>query len=140
MIVHQGRLLRFPGAGLGLPRSFCAGEICIVDVLTWTVERRMCLADLAESGRRHAAPLVAERIWARGEQRLRRRRAALASGGALPAAALAVGGLSPTRAPQVPEPPAVIPTSTASLFVRLRSRAFPAPHVPAGKTQVRRAT
>jgi hypothetical protein len=75
------------------------------------------LADLAESGRRHAAPLAAERIRARGEQRLRRRRAALASGGALLAAALAVGGLSLTRALRGPEPPAVIPTATASLFV-----------------------
>lgn len=75
------------------------------------------LADLAESGRRHVAPLAAERIRARGEQRLRRRRAVLASGGALLAAAVAVGGWSLTRAVREPEPPAVIPTPTASPFV-----------------------
>ncbi|MFI2434561.1 hypothetical protein [Streptomyces sp. NPDC018693] len=74
------------------------------------------LADLAESGRRHAAPLAAERIRARGEQRLRRRRAALASGGALLAAAVAVGGLSLTRDTRGTEPPAVLPTPTASQF------------------------
>ncbi|ONK10114.1 hypothetical protein [Streptomyces sp. MP131-18] len=75
------------------------------------------LADLAESGRRHAEPLAAERIRARGERRLRRRRTALASGGALLAASLALGGLSLTRAAQGPEPPAVPPTPTASPFV-----------------------
>ncbi|WP_183091542.1 hypothetical protein [Streptomyces radicis] len=75
------------------------------------------LADLAESGRRHAEPLAAERIRARGERRLRRRRAALASGGAVLAVALAVGGVSLTRAAQGPEPTAVDPTPTASLFV-----------------------
>ncbi|EST38085.1 hypothetical protein N566_09455 [Streptomycetaceae bacterium MP113-05] len=75
------------------------------------------LSELAESGRRHAAPLAAERIRARGEQRRRRKRAALASGGVLLAAALAVGGLSLSRTNLGPEPPAVVPTPTASLFV-----------------------
>jgi hypothetical protein len=75
------------------------------------------LADLAESGQRRAVPLVAERIRARGEQRLRRRQAALTSGGALLAAALAVGGLSLAWVPRGPEPPAAVPTPTASLFV-----------------------
>ncbi|AIJ14898.1 hypothetical protein ACQ9AR_01155 [Streptomyces lividans] len=75
------------------------------------------LADLAESGRRHAAPPAPERIRARGEQRLRRRRAALASGGALLAAAVALGGLSLVRAARDPEPPAVLPTAAASPFV-----------------------
>ncbi|RBM23324.1 hypothetical protein [Streptomyces sp. PT12] len=75
------------------------------------------LADLADSGRRHAEPLSAERIRARGERRLRRRRAALASGGALLAVALAAGGVSLTRAAQGPEPPAAVPTPTASPFV-----------------------
>lgn len=75
------------------------------------------LAELAESGRRHTSPLAAERIRARGEQRLRRRRAAVASGGALLVAALAVGGLSLTGTGRGAEPPAVIPTPTASLFV-----------------------
>ncbi|MFD6279217.1 hypothetical protein ACFWFI_27180 [Streptomyces sp. NPDC060209] len=75
------------------------------------------LVDLAESGRRHAAPLAAERIRARGEQRLRRRRAALGSGGALLAVAVAVGGLSLTRASWGPEPPTVIPAPTAAQFV-----------------------
>ncbi|MCT2589650.1 hypothetical protein LHJ74_06890 [Streptomyces sp. N2-109] len=75
------------------------------------------LADLAESGRRQAVPLAAERIRAHGEQRLRRRRAALASGGVLLAAALVAGGLSLARADRGPEPPAVIPTPTASPFV-----------------------
>ncbi|MEW1996366.1 hypothetical protein [Streptomyces coelicoflavus] len=75
------------------------------------------LADLAESGRRHAVPAARERIRARGEQRRRRRRAALASGGALLAAAVALGGLSLVRAARDPEPPAVLPTSAASPFV-----------------------
>ncbi|GAB2906533.1 hypothetical protein [Streptomyces mayteni] len=75
------------------------------------------LADLAEAGQRHAEPLAAERIRARGARRQRRRRAALASGGALLAATLALGGVSLTRAAQGPEPPAVVPTPTASLFV-----------------------
>ncbi|WP_217163511.1 hypothetical protein [Streptomyces sp. AC512_CC834] len=75
------------------------------------------LVDLAESGRRHAAPPAAERIRARGEQRRRRRRAVLASGGTLLAAAVAVGGLTLTRPHRDPEPPAVVPTPTASRFV-----------------------
>lgn len=75
------------------------------------------LGDLAESGRRRAAPLAAERIRARGEQRLRRRRAVLTSGGALLAAALTVGGLSMVWADRGAEPPAVVPAPTASLFV-----------------------
>ncbi|WP_049577477.1 hypothetical protein [Streptomyces sp. SBT349] len=75
------------------------------------------LADLAESGRRHAEPLAAERIRARGEQRRRRRRSALAAGGALLATAVVLGGVSLTRAAQGPEPPAVTPTPTASPFV-----------------------
>ncbi|MEU5654898.1 hypothetical protein ABZ802_04660 [Streptomyces sp. NPDC047737] len=75
------------------------------------------LADLAASGRRQAAPLAADRIRARGEQRVRRRRAALTSGGVLLVAAVAVGGLSLTGAPRGPEPPAVAPTPTASPFV-----------------------
>ncbi|MGW4232266.1 hypothetical protein ACWEF9_23760 [Streptomyces sp. NPDC004980] len=75
------------------------------------------LAALAESGRRHAAPLAPERIRARGEQRLRRRRAALVSGGTLLAAAVTVGGLSLTWAHRGPEPPAVIPPPIASPFV-----------------------
>lgn len=76
-----------------------------------------CLADLAESGRRQAAPLAAERIRARGEQRRRRRRAALGSGGVLLAAALTMGGASLYRTHWGPEPPAVVPAPTASLFV-----------------------
>ncbi|MGC9495223.1 hypothetical protein [Streptomyces sp. WG7] len=75
------------------------------------------LADLAESGRRHTDPLAAERIRARGEQRLRRKRAALASGGALLAAAVVLGGVSLTRATRGPEPPAAVPAPTASQFV-----------------------
>ncbi|MFI7393137.1 hypothetical protein [Streptomyces tendae] len=75
------------------------------------------LADLAESGRRRAVPPAAERIRARGEQRVRRRRAALASGGALLVAAVALGGLSLVRTARDPEPPAVHPTATASRFV-----------------------
>lgn len=77
----------------------------------------VCLADLAESGRRHTAPLAAERIRARGEQRLRRRRAALASGGTLLVVALAAGGLSLTTAFRGAEPPAADPTPTVSRFV-----------------------
>ncbi|KAB8167114.1 hypothetical protein FH609_012005 [Streptomyces sp. 3MP-14] len=75
------------------------------------------LADLAESGRRQAAPLAAERIRAHGERRLRRRRAAQASGGALLVAALAVGGLSLVPDIRGQEPPAGVPTATASPFV-----------------------
>ncbi|MER6358036.1 hypothetical protein ABT186_41220 [Streptomyces sp. NPDC001634] len=60
MIVRQGRLLRFPGADLGLLRSFCAGGIFIVDVLTWTVERRMQLRDRAELLRKELAGIEAE--------------------------------------------------------------------------------
>ncbi|SFD55708.1 hypothetical protein [Streptomyces aidingensis] len=75
------------------------------------------LSDVAESGRRHAVPLAAERIRARAEQRVRRRRTAAVSGGALLTAALAVGGLSLALAPRgEPEPPAVPPEPTASLF------------------------
>ncbi|WP_165984181.1 hypothetical protein [Streptomyces sp. YIM 98790] len=75
------------------------------------------LADLAESGRQQVVPLVAARIRARAERRLRRRRAALASGGALLAAALAVGGVSLARVSGEPEPPAVVPAPPASPFV-----------------------
>ncbi|MEU3175256.1 hypothetical protein [Streptomyces sp. NPDC007000] len=75
------------------------------------------LVGLAESSHRHTAPLAAERIRARGEQRLRRKRAALACGGALLAAAVAVGGLSLTQAFREPGPPAVVPAPTASRFV-----------------------
>jgi hypothetical protein len=75
------------------------------------------LADLAESGRRQAVPLVAERIRAHGERRLRRRRAVLTSGGVLLAAALAVGVLSLAPAHWGPEPPAAVPTPTASPYV-----------------------
>ncbi|MFC9943897.1 hypothetical protein [Streptomyces pratensis] len=75
------------------------------------------LAALAESGLRHAAPVAAERIRARGERRLRRRRAALVSGGALLAVAVTVGGLSLAWASRGPEPPAVTPTPTDSSFV-----------------------
>ncbi|WP_062208851.1 hypothetical protein [Streptomyces sp. NBRC 109706] len=75
------------------------------------------LAELADSGRRTAVPLAAERIRAHGERRMRRRRTALASGGALLAVTLAVGGLSLARGDQGPEPPAVDPTPTASPFV-----------------------
>ncbi|ARP71057.1 hypothetical protein LK07_16175 [Streptomyces pluripotens] len=71
------------------------------------------LAELAESGRRRTVPLTADRVRARGEQRLRRKRAAVTSGGALLVAALAVGGLSLARATLVPEPAAVSPTPTA---------------------------
>lgn len=60
MIVRQGRLLRFPSAGLGLLRSFCAGGIFIVDVLTWTVERRVQLAERAELLRKELAGIEAE--------------------------------------------------------------------------------
>ncbi|MGP4111506.1 hypothetical protein ACTWP5_11375 [Streptomyces sp. 4N509B] len=73
--------------------------------------------DLAASGQRHAEPIAAERIRARGERRLRRRRAALASGGAMLAVTLAVGGLSLSRAAQESEPPALAPTPSASSFV-----------------------
>lgn len=75
------------------------------------------LADLAEAGRRHTEPLAAERIRARGEQRLRRKRAALASGGALLAAAVALGGVSLIQAARGPEPPAAVPAPAASPFV-----------------------
>lgn len=75
------------------------------------------LADIAESGRRHAVPLAAERIRARGEQRLRRRRTAAVSSGVLLTTALAVGGLSLASVPREPEPPAVVPAPTASSFV-----------------------
>ncbi|MFE5240149.1 MULTISPECIES: hypothetical protein [unclassified Streptomyces] len=75
------------------------------------------LADLAESGGRRVVPLAAEGIRARGEQRLHRRRAALASGGALLAVVLAVGGMSLLRAPGGSEPPATGPAPTASSFV-----------------------
>ncbi|WP_129842229.1 hypothetical protein [Streptomyces sp. RFCAC02] len=74
------------------------------------------LADLAASGRRYAAPLAAERIRARGEQRLRRRRTAQAAGGALLAVAVVVGGLSLSRVAREHEPPAA-PTPAASPFV-----------------------
>ncbi|MEV8123054.1 hypothetical protein AB0P07_02840 [Streptomyces sp. NPDC085944] len=75
------------------------------------------LAELAESGRRHTAPPAAERIRARGEQRLRRKRAARASGGVLLAAAVALGGLSLVRTVRASEPPTVVPAPTASRFV-----------------------
>ncbi|MGW4023881.1 hypothetical protein [Streptomyces sp. NPDC005009] len=75
------------------------------------------LADLAEAGRRYTEPLAAERIRARGEQRLRRKRAALASGGALLAAAVALGGVSLIQATREPEPPAAVPAPTVSRFV-----------------------
>ncbi|MFJ9029338.1 hypothetical protein ACIRQP_12585 [Streptomyces sp. NPDC102274] len=76
------------------------------------------LAELAESGRRQAVPTAAYRVRARGEQRLRRRRTALASGGALLAATLLVGGLSLALSAGVPEPPAVTPVPAPSPFVR----------------------
>jgi hypothetical protein len=76
------------------------------------------LAELAESGRRQAVPLAAHRVRARGEQRLRRRRTALGSGGALLAATLMVGGLSLAGSARVPEPAAVTPTPASSPFVR----------------------
>ncbi|HSA49819.1 MAG TPA: hypothetical protein VLH10_06865 [Yinghuangia sp.] len=82
-----------------------------------TDELKDYLADLAESGRRHASPLTAERIRTRGDRRLRRKRTALASGGALLAAALVVGGLSLAGADRESEPAAVSPTPTASMFV-----------------------
>ncbi|MHC0434177.1 hypothetical protein ACX6XY_29005 [Streptomyces sp. O3] len=85
--------------------------------MTDEIELEDHLAGLAESGRRRFEPLAAERIRARGEQRQRRKRAAVASGGAMLAVALAVGGLALTRGPWGPEPPAVAPTPTASLFV-----------------------
>ncbi|MEU3250158.1 hypothetical protein [Streptomyces sp. NPDC006997] len=72
------------------------------------------LADLAEAGRRQAAPLAADRIRARGERRQRRRRTALASGGALLAAAVAVGGLTLTQATRGTEPPAAPATPAAT--------------------------
>ncbi|MCZ7414373.1 MULTISPECIES: hypothetical protein [unclassified Streptomyces] len=75
------------------------------------------LAEIAESGRRHAAPMAAERIRARGEQRRRRKRAAAASGGVLLAAALAVGGFSLASAPWQPEPTAADPAPSTSAFV-----------------------
>lgn len=75
------------------------------------------LADLADSGRRHTDPLTAEQIRARGEQRLRRKRAALASGGALLTAAVVLGGLSLIQATRGSEPPAVGPAPTDSRFV-----------------------
>ncbi|MFB7740060.1 hypothetical protein ACFC08_38230 [Streptomyces sp. NPDC056112] len=75
------------------------------------------LAGLAESGRQQVVPLAAHRVRARGEQRVRRRRAALAFGGALLAAALVVGGLSMFRAGRVPEPAAIVPAPTVSGFV-----------------------
>ncbi|MEU9732469.1 hypothetical protein [Streptomyces sp. NPDC048002] len=78
------------------------------------------LADLAESGRRQVVPPAADRIRARGERRLRRRRAARASGGVLlaVAVAVAVGGLALTRTLlREPEPAAVLPTPAVSSFV-----------------------
>lgn len=76
------------------------------------------LADLAESGRRQAVPAAADRVRARGEQRLRRKRAALASAGTLLVAALVAAGLSLPGDDRGPEPPpAVGPTPTAPVFV-----------------------
>ncbi|MFE4412627.1 hypothetical protein [Streptomyces sp. NPDC056821] len=75
------------------------------------------LAGLAESGRQQVMPLAAHRVRARGEQRMRRRRAAVAFGGTLLAAALMVGGLSLFRAARVPEPAAIAPAPTVSGFV-----------------------
>ncbi|MEU5510264.1 hypothetical protein [Streptomyces fungicidicus] len=75
------------------------------------------LADLADSGRRRTDPLAAERIRARGEQRLRRKRAAMAAGGALLAATVVLGGLSLVRATRGSELPAAVPAPTASRFV-----------------------
>jgi hypothetical protein len=76
------------------------------------------LADLAASGRRFAVPLAAEQIRARGEQRLRRKRAtAMTSGGAVLAAVLVGGGLSLGLVGQEPAPTAVMPTTSASPFV-----------------------
>lgn len=74
------------------------------------------LAGLAESGRRHAMPLAAPRVRARGEQR-RRRRAAVVSGGTLLVAALTVGGLSLAGATREAERPAVTPAPTVPRFV-----------------------
>ena len=48
------------------------------------------LADLAASGQRFAVPLAAGQIRARGNQRRRRKQAALTSGGMVLTAALAV--------------------------------------------------
>ncbi|MBW1598613.1 hypothetical protein [Streptomyces sp. JJ38] len=74
------------------------------------------LAEIAESGRRHASPLAAEHIRARGEQRRRRKRAAAASGGVLLAVTLAVGGVTLAAAPWKPEPAAVDPSPSSSPF------------------------
>ncbi|MDT0394181.1 MULTISPECIES: hypothetical protein [Streptomyces] len=75
------------------------------------------LTDLAASGVRLTTPLTAERVRARGEQRLRRKRAAVTGGGVLLVAVLAVGGLALTRTPRASDPPAVLPAPTASAFV-----------------------
>lgn len=72
------------------------------------------LADLAESGRRRAAPLSAEHIRAHGDRRLRHRRTALASGGALLAVVLAVGGLSLAEPLWRAAPPASDPGPSVS--------------------------
>ncbi|UED86637.1 hypothetical protein [Streptomyces profundus] len=75
------------------------------------------LAELAASGERFAVPPAAERIRARGDRRLRRRRAAVVSGGTLLVAALAVGGLSLAGLGQASAPPTETPAPSASRFV-----------------------
>ncbi|MFE0630655.1 hypothetical protein ACFW3D_27295 [Streptomyces sp. NPDC058864] len=73
------------------------------------------LADLAASGQRFAVPPAAEQIRARGNQRRRRKQAALVSGGVILTAALAVGVLSPVRLGPAPAPAAAKPTTPSTL-------------------------
>lgn len=72
------------------------------------------LADLAASGRRHAAPQTAEQVRVRGDRRRRRKRAARASGGVVTAAALAMGILSVARLAPEAAPSATKPTAATS--------------------------
>ncbi|MER5918028.1 hypothetical protein ABT124_49200 [Streptomyces sp. NPDC001982] len=76
------------------------------------------LAELAESAKGRAVPIAAYRVRARGNQRLRRRRTALATVVASLAAALVAAGLALAGSARVPEPAAVTPVPTPSPFVR----------------------
>ncbi|GAA3963683.1 hypothetical protein GCM10022384_14670 [Streptomyces marokkonensis] len=72
------------------------------------------LAELAASGQRFAVPPAAERIRARGDRLRRRKQTAVASGGVVLTAALAVGVLSPVRLGPGPAPVAVKPTASST--------------------------
>ncbi|MEI7033213.1 hypothetical protein [Streptomyces pratensis] len=81
------------------------------------------LATLAASARQSAVPTAADRIRARGDQRRRRKRAALVSGGVALTAVLAVGALSLVRLGPEPDQVAAKPTAP--------STPGPAPPAPA---------